>query len=159
MELMQKDKYRGLASLLTVVLVLVMFLSPCAPVGPDFVKPETDTPAHWSDKQARVGSIGFVSAGAGNSNFGNLFDSDSLTYSFGSSFSWPFLNYGCLKNNVRVQNARLQRAFVNYHEAVLQAARENENAMAVIIGARQKVIILEQAAVAAKRSKELSTLR
>ena len=104
-----------------------------------------------------IGSIGFVSGGPGSSNFGNLFDSDSLTYSFGPSFSWPFLNYGRLKNNVRVRDARLQQALVNYHETALQAARETENATG-IIGARQKIIILEQAVVAAKRSKELFTL-
>jgi len=106
-----------------------------------------------------IGSIGFVSGGPGDSNFGDLFNSDSLTYSFGPSFSWPFLNYGRLKNNVRVQDARLQQALVNYHETVLQAARETENAMAGFIGARQQVIILEQAVVSAKRSNEISALR
>ena len=106
-----------------------------------------------------IGSIGLVSGGPGDSNFGDLFDSDSFTYSFGPSFSWPFLNYGRLKNNVRVQDARLQQALVNYHETVLQAARETENAMAGFIGAREQGIILEKAVVAAKRSVELSTLR
>lgn len=106
-----------------------------------------------------IGSIGFVSGGPGDSNFGDLFDSDSFTYSFGPSFSWPFLNYGRLKNNVRVQDARLQQALVNYHETVLQAARETENAMAGFIGAREQVVILEKAVTAAKRSTELSTLR
>jgi outer membrane protein TolC len=64
-----------------------------------------------------------------------------------------------LKNNVRVQDARLQQALVNYHETVLQAARETENAMAGFIGAREQVVILEKAVTAAKRSTELSTLR
>ncbi len=106
-----------------------------------------------------IGSIGSVSGVPGDSNFGDLFDSDSFTYSFGPSFSWPFLNYGRLKNNVRVQDARLQQALVNYHETVLQAARESENAMAGFIGAREQVAILEQAVMAARRSTELSTLR
>jgi len=106
-----------------------------------------------------VGSIGFMAGGPGDSNFGDLFDSDSFTYSFGPSFSWPFLNYGRLKNNVRVQDARLQQALVNYHETVLQAARETENAMAGFIGARQQVTILEKAVAAAKRATELSTVR
>ena len=50
MELMPKDKYSGLAVLLTVVLGLGMFLSSCAPVGPDFVKPEVDASAQWSQQ-------------------------------------------------------------------------------------------------------------
>jgi NodT family efflux transporter outer membrane factor (OMF) lipoprotein len=106
-----------------------------------------------------IGSIGLMAGGPGDSNFGDLFDSNAFMYSFGPSFSWPFLNYGRLKNNVRVQDARLQQALVNYHETVLQAARETENAMAGFIGARQQVTILEKAVTSAKRSTKLSTLR
>ena len=50
---MQKDKSRGLALLLTVVLVPGMILSSCAPVGPDFVKPEAEAPAD-AEAEARA---------------------------------------------------------------------------------------------------------
>jgi outer membrane protein TolC len=69
------------------------------------------------------------------------------------------MNYGRIKNNVRVQDARLQQALVNYSETVLQAAREAEDAMAAYEGAREQIRILAQTVTSAERSNELSTLR
>lgn len=106
-----------------------------------------------------TGSIGLTSNTLGDSNFGDLFSQDALAWSIGPSFVWPFLNYGRIKNNVRVQDARLQQALVNYRETVLQAAREAEDAMAGFIGARKQREILEQTVTSAIRSNELSTLR
>ena len=105
------------------------------------------------------GSIGLAAGGPGDSNFGDLFDADALTYSVGPSFVWPFLNYGRIKNRVRVEDARLQQALINYREVVLQAAREAEDAMASYIGTRKQAIILAQTVKSAERSVELSTLR
>ena len=45
----------------------------------------------------------------------------------------PILNYGRLKNNVRVQDARLEEQIVNYQETVLEAAREVEDGLAGFI--------------------------
>ncbi len=106
-----------------------------------------------------TGSIGISAGGPGDSDFGDLFSSDALAWSVGPSFVWPFLNYGRLRNNVRVQDATLQQALVNYRETVLQAAREAEDAMAQFIGSKQQQAILRQTVVSAKRSNELSTLR
>jgi len=106
-----------------------------------------------------TGSIGLSSNTIGNSDFGDLFSQDALTWSVGPSFVWPFLNYGRIRNNVRVQDARLQQALVNYRETVLQAAREAEDAMAGFIGARRQHDILQQTVRSAIRSNELSTLR
>ena len=106
-----------------------------------------------------TGSIGVASNTAGDADFGDLFSSDAISWSIGPSFVWPFLNYGRIKNNVRVQDARLQQALINYRETVLQAAREAEDAMAGFIGTRQQSRILEQTVASAIRSNELSTLR
>jgi NodT family efflux transporter outer membrane factor (OMF) lipoprotein len=105
------------------------------------------------------GSIQLTSGGPGDSDFGDLFSSDALSLAIGPSFVWPFLNYGRIKNNVRVQDARLQQALVSYHETALQAAREAEDAMAAYIGAREQAAILVETVASAKRSNELSTLR
>lgn len=105
------------------------------------------------------GSIGVASNTAGDANFGDLFSAEAVTWSAGASFVWPFLNYGRIKNTVRVQDARLQQALINYRETVLQAAREAEDAMAAFIGTRQQSAILEQTVASAIRSNELSTLR
>jgi NodT family efflux transporter outer membrane factor (OMF) lipoprotein len=106
-----------------------------------------------------TGSIGVSAGGPGDSDFGDLFSADALTFSVGPSFVWPFLNYGRIKNNIRVQDARLQQTLVNYRETALQAAREAEDAIAGFIGARAQSAILVETVVSAKRSNELSTLR
>jgi len=100
-----------------------------------------------------VGSLGLAAAGntdttrTGDSGVGELFRAESLTYSIGPSFVWPFLNYGRIKNNVRVQDARLQQSLIQYRETVIQAAREVEDAMVLFVGR------------SAKRSSVLSMLR
>ena len=99
---------------------------------------------------------GFLGLASGS---GNLFGSDSLTYGASGSFSWPFLNYGRIRNNIRVQDARLQQALIAYRESVLQAVREVEDAMTSYVGAVAQDGILAEAVTSAQRSNELSMLR
>ncbi len=111
------------------------------------------------------GSLGLAAAGDTDttrtmeSGIGELFRSESLTYAIGPSFVWPFLNYGRIKNNVRVQDARLQQALVQYQESVIQAAREVEDAMVAFVGSQQQDVILIETVHSAKRSTELSMIR
>lgn len=112
-----------------------------------------------------AGSLGLAAAGStdttrtGDSGIGELFRSESLTYSIGPSFVWPFLNYGRIKNNIRVQDARLQQALIQYRETVIQAAREVEDAMVAYVGSQQQDEILTASVISAKRSTDLSMLR
>jgi NodT family efflux transporter outer membrane factor (OMF) lipoprotein len=106
-----------------------------------------------------TGSIGLSAGGPGDSDFGDLFSGDAIGLSIGPSFVWPFLNYGRIKNNVRVQDVRLQQALVAYRETVLQAAREAEDALAGFMGATEQSDILKETVASAKRSNEISTLR
>ena len=111
------------------------------------------------------GSLGLAASGntsttrTGDSGIGELFRSDSLTYAVGPSFVWPFLNYDRIKNNIRVQDARLQQSLVQYQETVIQAAREVEDAMVAFVGSQRQDVILVDTVVSAKRSSELSMLR
>jgi len=112
-----------------------------------------------------AGAVGLTAAGntdttrTGNSGFGALFSGDSLTYSIGPNFVWPFLNYGRLKNSVRVQDARLQQSLIAYRETVLQAAREVEDAMVGLEGAVQQDELLAVTVESAKRSTAVAQLR
>ena len=105
--------------------------------------------------------LGFLglSAGGPGTDPGDLFSSDSLNWSAGGSFVWPFLNYGRIRNNIRVQDARLQQALIAYRETVIQAAREVEDAMSGYLGALEQDRILAQAVESAQRSNDLSMLR
>lgn len=104
------------------------------------------------------GFLGFSSAGPGT-GLDDLFSADSLNWNVGGSLIWPFLNYGRIRNNIRVQDARLQQALIAYREAAIQAAREVEDAMAGYLGAMEQHRILFEAVESARRSNDLSMLR
>jgi len=107
------------------------------------------------------GSLGVVtiSRDVGGGGASNLFTSDSISYTAGASFTWPVLNYGRVRNNVRVQDARLQQALVAYQQLVLEAAQEVDDAMVSLAGAQAQKVILAQGVEAARRSNELSMLQ
>ena len=111
------------------------------------------------------GFVGLAAAGntettrTGESGFGQLFDTDSLTYSVGPSFVWPFLNYDRIKNSVRVQDARLQQALIGYRDTVLRAAQEVEDALVALDGAIEQEALLAETVVSARRSTEVAQLR
>ena len=100
-----------------------------------------------------------LSAGGPGIDLGDLFSGDSLNWNVGGSFIWPFLNYGRIRNNIRVQDARLQQALIAYRETVIQAAREVEDAMAGYVGALEQDDLLQRTVESAQRSNELSMLR
>ena len=102
---------------------------------------------------------GTTTTGSGDSGVEQLFNSDSLAYTIGPTFVWPFLNYGRIRNNVRVQDARLQQALIAYREAVILAAREVEDAMASYLGTQKQDAILAEGVQTAHRSADLSLLR
>lgn len=74
----------------------------------------------------------------------------------GPSLSWNIFDHGRLKNNVRVQDARLQQLIVAYQDDVRQAAREADDAASGLIKALERDGILRDAALAAKRSLTLA---
>jgi len=106
-----------------------------------------------------LGSIGWNVNYAGRDDLGDLFNSDNLTFSTGPSFQWKILNYGRLKNQVRVQDARLQQLLVNYENVVLNASAEVKNAISGFLHSKAEAEYREQSATAAKRSTELSMLQ
>jgi len=89
----------------------------------------------------------------------NLFDRNSLFYSVGPTVQWPVLNYGRIRNNVRVQDARFQESLVNYQNTVLTAAREVEDALAGFLKSQESAASEEKSVAAAKRSEELSIVQ
>ncbi len=72
------------------------------------------------------GSIGINSTVPNGSSFSF---SDSLVLAAGPSFSWNLFQYGRIKNNVRLEDARLQEALVQYNKKLLQAISEVSSAL------------------------------
>ncbi len=103
------------------------------------------------------GTIGLEASSRGQSH--NLFSLNSLAYSVGPRIAWPFLNYGRLKNGVRVEDARFQQLLVNYQNTVLKAAQEVADALTGFVNS-QKAMASEQASVkAAQRAVEISLVQ
>ncbi len=110
------------------------------------------------------GSIGFATSSDGgvqsnSASAGDLFSSDSIRYVVGPTFSWPIFNYGRLRNNVRVQDARFQQAALNYQNTVLEAAREVEDAIAAYLRSQTRVGYLTDSVGDARRSVELALVQ
>lgn len=111
------------------------------------------------------GSVGLAAASGtnttrtGDSGIDGLLNSDSLTFSAGPGFTWNLLNYGRIKNNVRVQDARLQQLLVSYEDTVLRAAQEVEDALVALVRGEEQNRILAETVDAARRTVELSMLR
>jgi NodT family efflux transporter outer membrane factor (OMF) lipoprotein len=108
-----------------------------------------------------VGEIGLQTSSQGGAqsngaHFGDFGDQDSIFYSFGPGFRWPIFDFGRIKNNVRVQDARFQQLLVNYQNTVLKAAQEVEDAMTGFTKAQEATAFSQNSVTAAKRSVEIS---
>ena len=96
--------------------------------------------------------------GADNS-ISNIFDSKSLYYTAGPGFSWDFLNYGRIRNRVRVEDARFEQTVVNYKNTVLRAWQEVEDALVGFLRSREEAQFLLESVEASKRSVDISLLQ
>ena len=105
------------------------------------------------------GTLGFSSTEFDDNVLDDLFGGDSVSYVAGVSFVWPFFNYDRIRNNIRVEDARLQQALIAYRETVIQAAGETENALTSHATALQQDRILREGVAAARRSADLSLVR
>jgi NodT family efflux transporter outer membrane factor (OMF) lipoprotein len=108
-----------------------------------------------------AGNIGVQTSSNGgvlsnNADFGNLFDSGSMFYSWGPVIQWPIFNYGRITNNVRVQDARFQELIVNYQNIVLAAEQEVEDDLIAFLKSQEIAIHEQNSVAAARRSVEIS---
>lgn len=113
------------------------------------------------------GSIGLNSSSsvptkAGGSRGSDLIDvlnRDSLQLFAGPSLKWDILNYGRIKNRVRVEDARLQQLILTYRNTVLSAHQEVEDSLSAFLKSQEEERLLADAVVASSRSVNLSMLQ
>jgi NodT family efflux transporter outer membrane factor (OMF) lipoprotein len=113
------------------------------------------------------GSIGLASSNSRNtksggrsgSSFSDLFESDSLEFFGGPSFTWNLFNYGRIKNRVRTEDALLQQLLVNYEDTVLRAQQEVEDSLVGFLGRQEEEVYLLDSVKASQRSVDLSMLQ
>ncbi len=105
------------------------------------------------------GSLGWSANDIGGNSLGDIFEANSFSYSFGPAFKWNLFNYGRIKNQVRIQDARLEQLITSYQNIVLGAAREVEDSMTGLVYAQKEAEYLSQGVASSKRSVELSLLQ
>ncbi len=109
------------------------------------------------------GTIGWRSSDAmsvsGENSLGDIFSQKSLFWSAGPGFSWDILNYGRIRNRVRVEDARLQQLMVTYKNTVLNAQREVEDAMVAYTQTKEEEAFLKESVTAAEKSVKISSLQ
>jgi NodT family efflux transporter outer membrane factor (OMF) lipoprotein len=111
-----------------------------------------------------LGSVGLrtgdsASALTRGNDIGDLFKAKSIEYFAGPTLRWDILNYGRIKNRVRVEDARLQELVVNYQNTVLRSARETEDAMVAFVRSEEESVFLSESVVASKRSVDLALIQ
>jgi outer membrane protein TolC len=96
------------------------------------------------------------SIGLSGESFSDQFKSGSGNGFVTPLVNWNIFNYGRIKNNVRVQDARFQQLVVIYENVVLNAAREVEDGLLGFLRGQEEIANLEKAVAASQRSVELS---
>ena len=120
--------------------------------------------ADFYPRVSLAGSLGFDTSEEGgfasnNATSSDLFKGNSFTYSAGPSVEWPILNYGRIRNRVRVEDARLQQLLIAYQNKVLLAAREVEDALEAFVRSRESVNYLTGSVKDAQRSVDLALIQ
>ncbi|MGL4317036.1 MAG: efflux transporter outer membrane subunit [Pseudomonas sp.] len=96
-----------------------------------------------------LGSIGWSASSLNGSP-------ETINLGAGPSLTWNLFDHGRLRNNVRVQDARLQQLIEAYRDRVRQAAREADDAATGLSKALERERILREASFSAKRSLTLA---
>jgi NodT family efflux transporter outer membrane factor (OMF) lipoprotein len=96
------------------------------------------------------------SLGLAGDSFSDQFKSGSGTGFITPFVRWDILNYGRIKNNVRVQDARFEQLAVSYQNSVLNAAREVQDALLGFLRTREQVGYLTDAVAASERATKLA---
>ncbi len=110
-----------------------------------------------SDFYPRIAITGFI--GFESKDFVNLLDQPSVAGAVGPGFQWNILNYGRIRNNVRVNEAKFYQAVLDYQNTVLEASREVEDGIIGFLKERERVAKLHEAATQAGRAVELSSTK
>jgi NodT family efflux transporter outer membrane factor (OMF) lipoprotein len=88
-----------------------------------------------------------------------MFNKESTTWSLFGLFEWDVFNYGRLKSNVRLQDARFQQLLVDYQNTVLVAQGDVENTIVAYLNSHEQLEAYRIAAAASQRSVDVATIQ
>ena len=96
------------------------------------------------------------SLGLAGGNFTEMFDSGATTGFITPFFKWNIFNYGRIKNNVRVQDARFEQAVTAYQNTALAAAKEVQDGLQGFLRTQEQVAALQKAVTASGEAVKLA---
>jgi NodT family efflux transporter outer membrane factor (OMF) lipoprotein len=96
---------------------------------------------------------------SGGSTFSDLFGAGSWFYRIGPRLIWPIFNYGRTRNNIRIEDARLQQQLVEYQDTVLRAAQEVEDGLTGYLKAQEAEVFARNAAAQAQRAADIAMVQ
>ena len=105
-------------------------------------------------KFSLTGNFGFQSDKAGYLTIGA-----NQIWGIGPSMSWPIFDAGRIRANIQVQNARQERAAVQYEQTVLQSLEDVETSLVEYAKEQVRYTSLDTAVAHDKRSVELANER
>ena len=88
-------------------------------------------------------------------DFSKLFETKSFIGAVFPSFNWNILNYGRIKNNVRLQEAKTQELIATYQNTVLSAGREVQTPLRGFLRSREQAEDLDRSVKAATAATQL----
>ncbi|MDR4504031.1 MAG: efflux RND transporter permease subunit [Candidatus Scalindua sp.] len=99
------------------------------------------------------------SFGFSASNGGDMFKPGSQTFGVGPSVIWRIFSSGQIRNNIKAQNEREKQALYRFHNTVLSALEEVENAIISYSREMNRRYILQKAVKAAEKTVNLAKIQ
>lgn len=88
---------------------------------------------------------------------GDLFRSSSAAGVISPGFSWNILNYGRIKNNVILQDAKFQQQALHYQQTVLRANADVERGIVSFLQGQRRVAYLSDAVATSKEAIKIAS--
>jgi len=104
-------------------------------------------------------SVGGIIGTNTSSQGSDLFKDENSNWNTFVSFNWNIFNYGRLKSNVKLQDALFQQKLEDYHQTVLEAQGEVENAIVALLASNKQVKDYTKAVTASQNAMTLSQLQ
>lgn len=97
--------------------------------------------------------------GVQNSDLENLFRSSAFSWASGSAIMQPIFNFGRIRAGIDLADARQKEAYYDYEQSVLEALKESETALKMLVKEEERRQQLEVSVQNLKEAHRLGELR
>lgn len=94
--------------------------------------------------------------GLESTQFSRFAESDSQYWTLGTGISWPIIDFGTIRSNIKLQNAKQKEAMDIYVKSTLGAFEDVENALVTYGNEQERLGFLEAETFASQRTFDLA---